>query len=853
MHRLARFWSRTWKPIVASALVLLVFACGGGGCSGCAGCGISPIPGAFPQAQRIPNSAQVRLTSGGIDFIESNITPIVENVLGGGLDFPVHRIDQSISLGIGSVTIHICDDDHCGVRIGLQTVDITPTAPNRLVVHLRATIQGTHGNNTDVATYTPGAWPGTCDLTIDSGPGSRNFIGITAVLELRNITGHPARDGYTQLVVVSVDQTSGEGIEDADFDIGGPFYCGIGNLGFIKNLILDQLNGQIAGLLNGAIGDNLCQRPAMYADGTTGCPTGTFAVGTGANAVCRYANSASAECVPTLLGMDGRGDLGGQFLGGFSPGTHAPIQLVLAAGGDGQAVNMGMTVDMVGGFMSMDRTFMSSPGHNACVPRIDPPTPFPPAIAQAAAFQGNVIPGTSTSAHVGIGIAEDYLNYAGYGMFDSGMLCIGTGTRLSQQLSTGLLSALARSLNSLTFPDDNAAVAIAVRPQQPPHFDIGTDASSPLLTVTLPEAMIDFYVWSSERYIRFMTYQTDLVIEINLSVNDMNQLVPEIVSVTPTNSVVTNSELLSESPTALAGTLETIIHSFAGMLTSGISPFDLPAIMGFNLQVPDGGIVGINSSGDDFLSIWANLTLAAETRSIDTSLELSDLVLSPESMEVEHWGETRNTVWVHFASQGAEASEQVEYQYRVDQGPWSTWTTEPAVQIDDDVLLLQARHQIEARSRVVGASRTVDGTPAMAELLVDVLAPTVSLERSANGMVALGDDIVSEGNLTYRFRVDGEEWSEWSTRDEVALGAAALAAEHLLVEVEVRDEAGNVGRAQQALIRGLPNPAASSGCGCRVGGADAGTSPLAGLLSMVVVGLFVSRRRARAASRKERV
>ncbi len=849
MHRLARFWSRTWKPIVASALVLLVFACGGGGCSGCAGCGISPIPGAFPQAQRIPNSAQVRLTSGGIDFIESNITPIVTNVLGGGLDFPVTR--QDIDAGI--TTIHICDDNHCSVHIVIESVDITPTAPNHLIVHIRARLRSRHGNSADIATYTDGSWPGTCTLDINTTAGSRTYVGVTADLSLENIAGHPARDGYTQLVVNSVALTSGEDIESADFNLGGNILCS-GINAILKGIIVNLLTNQISGMLNGAIGDNLCQRPSTYADGTTGCPTGTFVVGTGADAICRYANSTSAECVPMLLGMDGRADLGGTLLGGFSPGTHAPIQLVLAAGGDGQAINNGMTVDMVGGFMSMDRTFMTSPGHNPCVPRIDPPTPFPPAIPQAAAFQGNTIPGTATTAHVGIGIAEDYLNYAGYGMFDSGMLCIGTGTRLSQQLSTGLLSALARSLNSLTFPDDNAAVAIAIRPQQPPHFDVGTDASSPLLTITLPEAMIDFYVWSSERYIRFMTYRTDLVIEIGLEVNAMNQIVPMIISVTPTNSDVTNSELLSESPTMLAGTLETIIGQFAGMLTSGISPIDLPAIMGFNLSVADGGIVGISSSGDDFLSIWANLSLAAETRSIDTSLELSDLVLSPESMEIENWGETPNTVWVHFASEGADVSEQVEYQYRIDQGPWSAWTTEPAFQIDDDVLLLQARHEVEARSRIVGAARTVDATPATAELIVDVIPPSVSLERSANGMVALGDDIVSEGNLTYRFRVDGEEWSEWSARDEVALDAAALAAAHLMVEVEARDEAGNVGQAQQALIRGLPNPAATGGCGCRIGGNDTGTSSMAGLLSVAVVGLFVARRRrARVTSQKERV
>lgn len=849
MHRLARFWGRTWKPIVASALVMLVFACGGGGCSGCAGCGISPIPGAFPVAQRIPNSAQVRLTSGGIGFIEDNISPIVMNLLGSGLDFPVHTIHQSVVLG----TITICDDDHCSVHIDIESVDITPTPPNELVVHVRAVLHSRHGSGTDVSTYTNGHWPGTCDLTINTQPGGRDYVGVTATLLLRNITGHPARDGYTELVVQSVALTSGEDIESSDITISGGFagICGLLDLDFIKNLIIGQLAGSISGLLNSAIGDNLCTTV-----GTSGyCPTGTFPDGatTDPATICRYGAAHSDPCVPMLLGTDGRGDLGGAFLGGFSPGTHAPIQLVLAAGGDGIAVDNGMTVDLVGGFMSMDRTFTTSPGHNSCVPLIPPPTPFPPVIAQADAFQHNVIPGTTTSAHVGIGIAEDYLNYAGYGMFDSGMLCIGTGTRLSQQLSTGLLSALVRSLNALTFPDTNAAVAISVRPQLPPTFDVGTTPGASLLTITLPSAMIDFYVWSSERYVRFMTYQTDLVIEMNLEVSG-GQITPMIVSITPMNSVVTNSELLSESPTALAATLETVIQMFAGMFSSGISPISLPAIMGFNLDVPSGGILGVSSSGDDFLSIWANLSLAPETRSLDTQLELSDLVLSPESMEVEHWGETPNTVWLHFASEGADVSDMVEYQYRVDGGPWSRWTRDQRIQIDDDVLLLQARHQIEARSRIVGAERTVDGTPATSTLLVDTLAPTVALERSANGMVATGDDIISEGDLEYRFKVGSAAWTDWSTRDEIALTEDLLAQDHLLINVEARDEAGNIGRAQEALIRGLPNPAAAGGCGCRATGGDQGHEALGFTLSFLLLGLFVSRRRsAKAASKKERV
>jgi hypothetical protein len=866
MERLARFWARAWKPIIGTALVFLVFACGGGGCSGCAGCGISPIPGAFPNPNRIPNSAQVRLTDHGIAFLEDNISGVVATILPGGLDFPVPPTDMTTSVPVvGSVRVRLCVDGNCNVHAVIHDLDITPTAPNTLHAVIQVEIESRDGAGAR-ASYPLRLGPNgcvfglcaidtTCQVDIDTHRGDRTFIALETDIALANIPDdavHAARAGYTQVEIGEIALVPGQDIEDADIEFGS---CSgvsgaIINLvaGLLKSTIIDQLTGQISGLLDGAVGDNLCTRAGEF-----GCPTGTFPETAGdPMAVCHFTSAdASNPCVPILIGTDGRGDLGGSFLGGFSPGTHAPIQFVLASGGDGQALNDGMTLEMIGGFMSMSPDFATSPGHNACVPRIDPPTPFPPVIAQASAFQGNVIPGTTTPMDLGIGIAEDYLDYAGYGMFDSGMLCIGAGTRLSQQLSTGLVSALVRSLGALTFPDTNAALTIAIRPQLPPDFTIGTGTGDPLLTVTLPSVMMDFYVWSTERYIRFMTFQTDMEIVIAMEVMD-GQLVPMIVSVTPTNSTITNSELLTESPATLAGVLESVIGSFAGMLGSAISPIALPEIMGFELDIPPGGVRGVSSDGENFLGIFANLRLATPApivAPIQTSLELTDLVLDESSMDVEHWAQgPGNTVWLHFSAEGPMAVE-YEYSYRIDGAAWSPWTRESRVQIADDVLLFQARHQIEGRARIVGEPGSVDRTPATASLLVDVLAPTVTLDAVTleNGnevYEATAFDIVSEHALEYRFRVTGGEWSDWSTSNRLGTTDAELAAlESALIQVEVRDEAGNVGMAREALIRGLPNPAAGGGCGCRVVGDSSGHEGLGIVGTLFVLGLFVSRRR----------
>lgn len=829
--------SSFYRSTLIVAFALAATACDGG-CSGCEECGITPIPGAYPLEHRIDDSAQVRLTSSGIQFIEDNIAAIVMTFMPDGLDFDVDR--QEVDAGI---TITICEDNDCTAHLEIDSLEISPTDPNVLRAHIELILDSRNrAGERD-------RWNGTCDLDLDSRRGSRPIVGFDADIRFAGIPVddpvRAARQGYTEVIVENATLAPGQGIEDEDIRISGGFLgsCGALNLGFIKNFIIDMVEDQVDGLVDDAVNDALCQTRGEY-----GCPTGTFSVpDENPDSTCRFENNEDAQCVPILLGSDGRGDLGGNLIGGFSPGTHAYIQFLLASGGDGEAVNEGMSLFFYGGFMGMDRTFTETPAHNPCVPIVEPP-PLPE-IPRAAAFRANTIPGSTTETHLGIGIAEDYMDYAGYGFFDSGALCIGAGTRLSQQLSTGLVSAAIMSLPELTFPEENAALTIAVRPQLPPDFTVGTGTGDdPLLTITLPQAQMDFYVWSTERYVRFMTFQTDLVISMNLVVED-GQIVPMILGVEAENSMVTNSELLAERPEALAGTLETVISSFAGMLTSGISPIDLPEIMGFNLEVPEGGITQATEGEDRFLAIFANLALAGPmpySAPVETTVEVSDLELDRTSMNPETWAEgDGNRAWLHFAAEGPLGVE-YEYSYRIDGGPWSAWTTDERIQIADEILLLQARHEIEARARVAGEPLSVDASPARAELVVDILPPTVVAERTYEGIEVDATDVVSpQDALEYRFLVNGS-WTAWTAERAMPLEGDAQ------VElVEARDEAGNVGRSQQALIRGLPNAASGDGCGCAAPGAGS-KLPLGALALLGLFGLALTRRRAREVPRRRR-
>jgi hypothetical protein len=833
---------RVAKPLIACFVVMAVFACGGGGCSGCAQCGLEPIPGGFPTSRpRIANAGQIRLTSNGIRFVEDNIGTIATLATGGPLTFPVPTTTVDVPV-VRDATI--CPDMNCRISAEINDLDLQPTGPNRLhaVVQIILDSRDLGGARAPIPiTVDLGLFDADLNLDLDTRRGSRVFVALETDITFSNEPRSP-RIGFTRVEVGDIALVEGQDIENDDIDVSGSGVAGTVVsflINLLKGTIVGLLTDQISGLTDGLVGDNLCTTQGEF-----GCPTGTVADGTGPDAVCRF--SAGGECVPLLLGLDGQGDLGNAFLGGLSPGTHAPIQLVLASGGDGVAVNDGMSLYMTGGFLSYDRTFTRTPGHNPCVPRLEQP-PVPP-IARVPSFQGNVIPGTTTETHLGIGIAEDYLNYAGYGMFDSGMLCLGVGTRLSQQLSTGLFSVLVPTLRALTFPNGASPISLAVRPQEPPTFAVGTGAGDTLLTITLPQAQIDFYVWSQERYIRFMTYETDLVIGVNLVLMD-DQVVPEIVGVTPMNSRVLNSEILTENPESLAMTIETVLTMFAGMLTSGISGFDLPPVdvngdgtPDITIDVPDGGIRGVRDGDDDFLGIFANLALGtprAFAAPIETTLELSDLEVNPESMGQDTFGQNgRNTVWLHFGAEGPLG--EYEYSYRIDGALWSSWTRERRIQIDDPALLLQAHHTLEARARIVGEPSSVDRTPATAELLIDVLPPELVLEErdDAIGVHVVAEDIVTAGeDLEMRVRIDAGEWSAWGP-------IADIDADPELVEVEVRDEAGNVGRSEAPLIRGIPNPAGAGACDCRAAPGAGGSrhAPVGLFTSLLLLGAVWSRR-----------
>src|SRR5438132_7294662 len=105
-------------------------------------------------------------------------------------------------------------------------------------------------------------------------------------------------------------------------------------------------------------------------------------------------------------------------------------------------------------------------------------------------------------------------------------------------------------------------------------------------------------------------------------------------------------------------------------------------------------------------------------------------------------------------------------------------------------------------------------TPVELPLVIDTLAPRMSANRENGRVIVKAHDFVSaDSELVVRRRIDGGAWSEWAP---LASAGSFDADASSAVDVEARDEEGNIGKISLPLIRGKVDSslaAAGSGCG----------------------------------------
>jgi MYXO-CTERM domain-containing protein len=858
----------------AAGFLVAASACGGGGCNvGCGGGSV--IPGGFPKDQRVQNSAAVRITRPGLDFLEQNLGKVVAQALAGEgssvkdgvMTFTIPESKGSTKLLFITLNYTICAGGpkpdgvppKCVVEIDLKNikdVKFESRSPHELKVNLKVPIrmQRLPIEASVIGNVEASLGDGSCSAL--------QFVEVPfeATIDLAAVPDDPkraVRAGYTK---ISLPPDKFSFNRDA---VGGAFkFCGSGfnddiaNFlkGLITGMILDSLGSQLVGPLT----DATCMTPQKLADGTDQCPTGTF----NRKDKCRFEDKDDGECVPTLLGLEQRLDLSG-FLASLSPGTSGGLDIMLAAGGDmnpapgtGAAQN-GMTLGMLGGAIPQPVS--------ACVPQA--PNPLPTGIQLPEVFTANEIPdwkGTSPP-HLGIGLAERYLNHAAAGAFNSGLFCIGISSEQVNQLNAGLFSLLLPSIKGLSdkfSPGDTApAMALGLRPQQPPVVKLGdnlADFSSPLIDLRLKDTDIDFYMWSHERFVRLFTGRIDIAVPINLEAGKDGiglKFAPKS-PLSFTNPRISNNVLLLEKDEAVGKLVESIGGLIPASTFSAIQPFkvdDALASFGLKLTIPEGGVRKIEKGEDRFLGIFGYLEAAtAAIPTTTTTARIAKLEVDPKNFVLETVGDAPPRVFVRAHAAEDDGSRRVEYAYRVDRGPWTSFFPERDFTVTSPFFVLQGKHTIYVTSRIAGVVES-EGEPVALPVIIDVLPPSLKVKADGHEKVEIlaGDLVSNAADLKVEAKVDDGTWAPVAatTRDGKTIRLISVPAEATSIEVRATDEAGNVATITQPLIRGRADPnvgnGGSGGCGCAVPGSaptsHEGLLAFAGLAALA--GVFERRRR----------
>lgn len=868
-----------WSVGFAVALAACSGGGGGGGCGGAGGCS-TPLAQSYSRDKRIENAITVRVTKPGLTFLEENLPNIASRLglggTGGVVNFP---IPTSTSTTAGT-DITICPGgptgDKCRADINLgaaklhidgvtpHAIAITGTIPIRIKeLPIRALLPGIPGLRLPLdisvgvgGSGTNGASAPTCN---NSTPvADYKDIPLTISLPLINETNAP-RDGLTKVDFKNA--VFDIGIKNSDVVICGncSFATSVCNsvLGFVKDLVFNLAVSGIKSQLTGTLQSSFCEKADSTR--TPECPAGSAKKSDG---LC-YVDADPTQCLPIMLGTEGHFNLGAA-LQGTSPSTSAELDLIIAAGGDmnpdplapkdntpyaGHTPN-GLTLTMLSGTTPSPAT--------RCAPLAN--MPIPRNIPVPSALKTNEPPNwpaTADKPHVGIGIAKRYLDHTFATLHDSGLLCLGVTTDTVAQLQTGLLSVLIGSLEYFSIEQKAAPVAIQTRPQKPATISVGngTDIKTdPHLTLKLEQFAVDFYVMTSERFVRVFTLTADISVPLNLQVTADGKLKPQLGDLKIEKAVVTNSDPLLEAPTKVAESLATILGSLGGQLGGAIGPIDLAsatASLGVSIKIADGGIRKISEGSDDFLALFASIAPAAATPAqlvLTPTAHVSAMTVDAKALSVAAFDATKApAVELELGASGPDAQRDLEWLVTINGAAWSDWSADRHRTITSPVLMAQGRHTLEVQARDAKNHTLVSAETVQLPVVIDVLAPSVRIVTEDGKRSLKTFDVVS-GNDALKARwVDAAgTWSDWTTVAE----ASAKVASGEAVDVEAKDESGNLGTSSQA-IRGRPDATlagAASGCGCAVAGASSTSSSL-GWLALLPFAAVLGRRRSRPASR----
>ena len=864
------------RPVVASSLFVLSFGIGCGGSGG--GCGSlqalpkDPAPFGLPASQVIEGGLQARITRSGMDKLTSALPGLIKQ----GLGTEACAIPAQ-SVGWPQINVAVCNQPSCKMGAIGCPVRFAFSSADGLDRTLVSVVDGTppviHADMTfdldvpiDMSAHVDLPLIPTVDRTCTLDLHDRHYYAV------------PGSDPIHVLADINlgIDPVNGEltlhlgqlQIANLDIEVIGSEGCNIDLsnvpvLGTALSLVGIPTDVNIGSLINGILSIANTQ-------------VGQFLLNLVINAVRPLIDTAVQNFLPKPLGIAKMLPTA-SLLTGYGLSDEAHLEMLVVPGGYVQGKAGGLTVGVVAGLNSdrdeSTRTadLLSEP--SLCVPsRAAPDLSKPPwslltnkarndfLLAAAPEFSGMPDPvgGDGAGDDVAIGLSRSFLNLAGFHLFNSGTLCLTVPA--VPQLNAGTLAPLIPSLDNI-LEDRKSPIAIALRPEQPLSFTVGTGSvSDPLLHIAASDLRVDLYAWIEERFVRVLTLGLDANIGLGLTVtmgmDGKPTVQPTISGIDPASVKVTafNTDLLTESPDRVGKVVQSLLGVIVGQVGGAIPAFALPQIAGFSLDHMR--IDRVKTAEDDFVAIYGTITVAQTMAApemdwtdpahphpigqLDTraTVESQFVPPAPALAHLVDDGAKQPSVTLALSAFGA-GTQEVEYAFRVNRGMWHAWQSDAHPTIIDPAFLLQGHHRIEVRSRIKNDFHSEDATPALVEALIDSMPPELHPAVDGDNLVFGGFDVVTD-NAALRYSVAGGAFSD---RDRFSLSEVGALTHNgrLPLVLLVRDEAGNLTThsydASAWLGVGSTKTTAS---GCSMGGGGAPTGALFGAL--VLLGLFLRKR-----------
>lgn len=805
------------------------------GCSSGTGC-LTPLPERFDSAKKTDNAVLVRLAPQGVDFLNQSASRqrLLDAFFPGGvIDIPVNCFKQSGIQYVGDLFIAnqgkncpadpgsgnsnwdacgrnngICsttNDAPANVRVRIDDFFLDPISPDIVEGRVELTI-----NTDEIYVSSVDSSPGYClgsgrlgcgvDFDTPRAASPRVRMRATIKFTINNKWDKLLSFKVTNLTGIDICGKNGsqdpECLDPSDLAINGydcSFYCTVADFDFVKEFVLGLVSGRVRDQVEAAIDKQSCEACGA---GKPACPNLPGASSSCIDGIC--IDSATSQCVPRFLGVEGRASPGA-LLGNYGVPQDAQLDLSVAAG---SSIRMddGMTIGTRAGIVATQVA--------GCVPVLPAPAPrmvgAPDLDAEASAKA------TSAGYHAAIGISQHFLETAAYQAHQGGVLCLAVTTSNFAIINTGLFKTLLPSLGKLATRDGkDAPMMVVLRPQGAPILRVGEGTYDPvtkkpvdpLLTLTLPNLQIDFYAMLDDRYARLFSLTADVKLPLSLIIEGCSSLTPalgdlkELISNVRTN----NSEMLAEDPAVLADLIPAVIGLAEPALAGMLKPIDLPTFNGFKLQLSD--IKGVGKSETEFshLGLYASIkfqeqTCATAAPITEASLE-STRIPPPEQMRLTGEGLNTATAIVRVSARGITGSP--EYAWRVNGGLWTDFVpalSNGTLEITHPLFALEGVHTLEIRSRT-REQPTGISSPVRVGVTLDWTAPSVkiSADREGNRLrVEASDSITAAGELEFAYRLGQEDFSAFGPEREVDLEAIEAAGGFA---VRVRDGAGNVAEA----------------------------------------------------------